>query len=245
MDYRGSILQNIRILVCDRCCDEPQEQLRTIALPVDPYPILNVRPENYQDSETNYLSAEGPPAIDAKTGLPVPNVTALTAEDGTSLVSESTGNPAGLDFNAVMPLQSKLAYNVRIPVLSVYCYGNNVVTVTCSSAHNLVTGNIIYTAGLSNIGACGFFTVTVATATAFTYSMLNPLAPQALLTGSTLVNTAIVGLPYGETQLSAYSSPNGFPYSRQTVSNGYILDDNGAQINDSNYNPLLDDTYRY
>lgn len=45
--WQGAKLQNIRVLVCDRCLDVPQEQLRTIILPQDPVPIKNPRPENY------------------------------------------------------------------------------------------------------------------------------------------------------------------------------------------------------
>lgn len=47
MQWVGPKLQNQRFLVCDRCWDVPQEQLRTIVLPPDPIPIQNARPENY------------------------------------------------------------------------------------------------------------------------------------------------------------------------------------------------------
>lgn len=52
-DYRGKNLQNLRILVCDRCLDTPQEQLRPIVLPPDPLPIINARPENFYVDETD------------------------------------------------------------------------------------------------------------------------------------------------------------------------------------------------
>lgn len=45
--WRGTQLQNIRVLVCDGCMDIPQEQLRVIVLPPDPIPIANARPESY------------------------------------------------------------------------------------------------------------------------------------------------------------------------------------------------------
>ena len=53
-DYRGNALQNIRLLVCVRCLDEPQNQLRPIIVPPDPVPIKDPRPGFYQ-------SQEGPP----------------------------------------------------------------------------------------------------------------------------------------------------------------------------------------
>lgn len=43
-DWRGPRLQNLRILVCEKCMDKPQEQLRPRLLPPDPVPILNPRP---------------------------------------------------------------------------------------------------------------------------------------------------------------------------------------------------------
>lgn len=45
--WAGPKLQNLRILVCKSCLDEPQEQLRTIILPPDPIPISNPRPGEF------------------------------------------------------------------------------------------------------------------------------------------------------------------------------------------------------
>lgn len=45
--WAGPQLQNTRLLVCRRCLDTPNEQLRTIVLPPDPLPVLNARPENW------------------------------------------------------------------------------------------------------------------------------------------------------------------------------------------------------
>jgi len=47
MRWRGPKLQNIRLLVCESCYDTPNEQERTIVLPIDPVPVANARPENY------------------------------------------------------------------------------------------------------------------------------------------------------------------------------------------------------
>lgn len=45
-DWRGPRLQNLRILVCPTCLDEPQQNgQRTIIIPPDPIPILNPRPD--------------------------------------------------------------------------------------------------------------------------------------------------------------------------------------------------------
>lgn len=54
----GTKLQNLYRLVCDGCLDTPQEQLRTIILPLDPVPIMNARPEDYV-SDDNAMSGLG------------------------------------------------------------------------------------------------------------------------------------------------------------------------------------------
>lgn len=43
-DYRGPELINLRILVCEKCLDQPQDQLKPIILPPDPVPVQNPRP---------------------------------------------------------------------------------------------------------------------------------------------------------------------------------------------------------
>ncbi len=45
LDYRGSKLANLRILVCDKCLDDPQPQLKPRIIGPDPIPIINPRPE--------------------------------------------------------------------------------------------------------------------------------------------------------------------------------------------------------
>lgn len=57
--WAGLRLQNIRLLVCDRCLDIPQIQLRTIIIPPDPVPILNPRPELYSREEPSYMQTLG------------------------------------------------------------------------------------------------------------------------------------------------------------------------------------------
>ncbi len=51
MDWRGPYVQNLRLLVCERCIDVPQEQLRLIILPPDPPPVRDARPEMYAIEE--------------------------------------------------------------------------------------------------------------------------------------------------------------------------------------------------
>lgn len=44
-DWCGPRLQNLRLLVCDRCYDRPFEHNRPIVVPPDPLPIRNPRPD--------------------------------------------------------------------------------------------------------------------------------------------------------------------------------------------------------
>lgn len=45
--WQGPRLSSVGLLVCPSCYDTPQEQLRTVTLPVDPETIADARPENY------------------------------------------------------------------------------------------------------------------------------------------------------------------------------------------------------
>lgn len=46
-DWAGLRLQNLSLLVCDRCYDEPQRQKGAKPVSADPLPILNARPEPF------------------------------------------------------------------------------------------------------------------------------------------------------------------------------------------------------
>lgn len=49
--WQGTSLVNQRILVCRRCLDKPQQQLRAIILPADPVPVQNPRVEFFAEDE--------------------------------------------------------------------------------------------------------------------------------------------------------------------------------------------------
>ena len=52
-DYRGISLQNLRILVCETCYDDPQPQLKPRILPPDPLPVINARVEPFYIDEVD------------------------------------------------------------------------------------------------------------------------------------------------------------------------------------------------
>jgi hypothetical protein len=200
-DWAGASLINKRILVCDTCYDTPQEQLRAIVLPPDPVPIINPRIEYFVDDETNYQTISQPTQYDPVSGIPIPPSTVLLTQDGQNMTELPYGQPTGLEPYAIAPLINKEQYNVTIPVLSVFSNGSTIIQVTCSSPHGLVTNSQIYVEGLNNPLAQGLFSVNVTTATAFNYVTYSAIPLGSLQTGTTLVATTLVGLPYGYNQI--------------------------------------------
>ena len=201
-DYAGAGLINKRILVCSPCLDTPQNQLRAIVLPADPVPILNPRVENYAAAETDFVATNAPTVTDFWTGIPVPSTTDVITQDGVSITTQVIGKPRSLNQNAVMPLFNKTNYRVVLSPLSISSQtGTSTITVTFSSAHGLNTNDQIAVEGLTDNKADGIYSVTVTTATAFTYQVNSAIPAGGLLQGTTLMVTALVGLPYNYNQI--------------------------------------------
>lgn len=197
-DWRGTALQNLWLRVCRQCLDTPQQQLRSISLPADPTPVWQPRPENFDAAESDYRTTL-PGAVDAVTGLPIPSQLQRVTQDGQNLVEQPLGIPTGLDQNAVMPYDGVVQKNfgVVLPILSIISNGTATVYVTCSVPHGLVNNDQISVEGLTDRNACGFFSITMFTATLFTYTVVNNIAAGSLLTPTTRMTTALVGLPRG------------------------------------------------
>jgi hypothetical protein len=94
-DWRGTSLQNIRLLVCDTCYDEPQQQLRAIVVPADPVPIVNPRIEPFVTDETNTRATSGQNTVDPTTNIPVINGNTRITQDSQTRVTQQTGEPPG------------------------------------------------------------------------------------------------------------------------------------------------------
>jgi hypothetical protein len=117
------------------------------------------------------------------------------------LLTQQVGPPTGLTQGAIMPLLGKEHFSVELNPLSITAIGTDVITVTFPAAHGLLTDAQISVDGLSNPKAGGFYSITVTTATAFTYQTNTVIPAGSLLTGTTNMVTALVGLPYGFTQI--------------------------------------------
>jgi len=200
-DYAGAGLINKRILVCNDCNDTPQAQLRAIVLPADPVPIQNPRVQDYVAAETDNVTTSGATVYDPVTGIPIPSTTNIITQGGQNMTTQPIGEPVGLDQNAVMPLYNQSAYRVNLNPLSVIANGTTIISVTCSTPHGMSTNDQIAVEGLSVNSTNGFYSVTVTSATAFTYEVTSAIPAGSLLQTSTLMVTALVGLPYGYTQI--------------------------------------------
>jgi hypothetical protein len=200
-DWRGTAIQNLRILVCSECYDQPQAQLRSIVLPIDPEPLLNARPELYAINETDNRRLEGQ-TVDFFTGIPIPNPNLRVTEQGQARTTQPLGIPDDYDAAAIMPLAGKVAYGVLLKVISVTALAGGLVSVTCSAPHGLSTNSQIVAEGLTVAAACGLYSVTVSSATAFTYQTPKAISARgSLLTATSRIITALVGLPQGYAQV--------------------------------------------
>lgn len=202
-DWRGTSLQNLYILVCNRCLDTPQEQLRAIQLPADPTPVYFPSVEAFEQYETNYRAVPGCCETDPVSGLPRQSANLRITEDLQNRITQPIGAPSGLDQNAVMPYSGaeQKAYGLRLYPLSIIANGTDQVSVTFSQAHGLSTNDQIAVEGLSSPLAAGFFSVVVTTPMAFTYQTYDLVPAGPLLAAATRMVTCRVGLPYGSVRI--------------------------------------------
>jgi hypothetical protein len=98
-DWRGPRIQNLRILVCQTCYDQPQMNgQRTIILPPDPIPIMNPRPDPHmfmgQSSSPDPYQSGSPNTIATESSNPIVTQTScspLITEIGVTPTPTSSG----------------------------------------------------------------------------------------------------------------------------------------------------------
>lgn len=196
--------------MCRDCLDVPSEQLRALTLPADPIPVRLALPEPFLQDETSYMSLANY-TIDPTTGIPIYSTTNMATVGGVSMTPAPYGLPVGLIQNAVMPQQVVngvvTAYGEVLPVLSLTADGSTTITATCSAPHGQVTNNQVSVEGITNASATGFYSITVTTATVFTYQTYAPVAAGALITATTRIITCLIGLPLGYTTIPPTPEP--------------------------------------
>jgi len=98
MDWRGASLANLKIMVCPKCYDVPQQQLRAIVVPADPIPIQNPRIQDYVAASSDYRApscAIYGNTVDPITGIPIVTNDVIVTTDGDNRVTQQTGEPPG------------------------------------------------------------------------------------------------------------------------------------------------------
>lgn len=71
VQYAGPRLQNLRYLVCEKCWDVPQEQLKPRILPPDPVPVMNARPADFLYADYDILSTEDDTGLTTQEDVPI------------------------------------------------------------------------------------------------------------------------------------------------------------------------------
>ena len=94
-DWAGASLINKRMLVCNTCYDEPQEQLRAIVVPADPMPIINPRVQDFVTAEQNTRVTSGQNSVDPITNIPIINGDTRITQNDSVRVTQQTGEPSG------------------------------------------------------------------------------------------------------------------------------------------------------
>lgn len=167
-DWAGASLINKRLLVCNTCYDQPQNQLRAIVVPADPTPIINPRTEPYAYDSSNTRQVSGYNTTNAATGIPVqggdlrvtssggvqtsdPRVTQMTGEG-----SRGTNQLPGTDPNAVTYRTITNAAN----------NGSGLIRLTVATTNGLITNQKVTVREVEGAtSANGNWTITVVNTT--------------------------------------------------------------------------------
>lgn len=169
-DWAGASLINKRILVCDTCYDNPQEQLRAIVLPADPTPIINPRVEPYAWDEVDRRQVSGYDTTSPTTGIPIQagpiRVTSLDDEaTEDKRVTQQTGEaPYGTNQ---LPGTDPNAVTYR-NIVNVSNNGIGVIRVTVSVTSGFISGQRVIIQEVEGVtNANGRWTITVINQTQF------------------------------------------------------------------------------
>ena len=162
-DWRGASLQNLRLLVCNSCYDEPQSQLRAIVVPADPVPIVNPRVQDFVQAEMTYQTTSGQNTIDPTTGIPIPGGDVIVTQNNYAYVTQVTGAPngslndlPGTDPNAVTYRNVTNAQN----------NGTGGIRLTLNTTNGMITGQNVIVADVGGVtNANGNFRITVVSTT--------------------------------------------------------------------------------
>lgn len=195
-DWAGASLINKRLLVCDTCYDEPQNQLRAIIVPADPVPIVQPRVEPYAWDEIDRRQISGYNATDPVTGIPVPGGDVrVTSLDNTATndhrVTQQTGEaPGGTNQ---LPGTDPNAVTYR-NITNVTNNGIGVIRLTINTTAGMKTGQKVTVREVEGVSAAnGSWYVTVINLSQI--DLQNSTFTGAYTSGGYVINDP--SLPYG------------------------------------------------
>ena len=193
--WSGNKLVNLKQLVCRRCNDIPQTQLRAIVLPADPMPILNPRVNNWQAASTDYRATSGQNTVDPITGIPIPGNTLRITENDDYRVTQQTGAPNG-SLNE-LPGTDPNAVTYRV-ISNAADNGSGLIRLTVNTTSGMITGQQI-TVGevVGTTEANGNWTITVISLTEV--DLIGSAFANAYTSGGYVVNNP--ALPYNNTTI--------------------------------------------
>lgn len=200
-DWRGASLQNLRLLVCNTCYDEPQSQLRAIVVPADPVPIVNPRIQDFVQAEMTYQTTSGQNTIDPTTGIPIPGGDVIVTQNNYQYVTQVTGAPngslndlPGTDPNAVTYRNVSNAVN----------NGTGGIRLTLDTTNGMITGQNVIVANVGGVtNANGNFKITVVTSTRI--DLDGSTFAGSYTSGGYVINNP--SLPYGFDEVPETGSP--------------------------------------
>jgi hypothetical protein len=138
--WAGNKLINFRQLVCRRCNDIPQTQLRAIVIPADPVPIMNPRVQNYEAAETTIRTTSGQNTVDPTTGIPIPGNTMRITENDEYRVPQQTGAAPG-SLNR-LPGTDPNAVTYR-PISDAASNGLGLIRLTLNTTNGMISGQSV------------------------------------------------------------------------------------------------------
>lgn len=190
LQWSGNKLVNLKQLVCRRCNDIPQTQLRAIVLPADPMPVLNPRVQNYQAAVTDYRTTSGQNTINPTTGIPIPGTTMRITENDDYRVTQQTGEPPG--GKNTLPGTDPNAVTYRV-ISNAADNGSGLIRLTVNTTSGMITGQQV-TIGdvVGTTEANGNWTITVISLTEI--DLQNSTFANAYASGGYVVNNP--SLPY-------------------------------------------------
>lgn len=158
-DWRGASLQNLKLLVCNSCYDEPQAQLRAIVVPADPVPVTNPRIQDFVAAEMNFRTTSGQNTIDPTTGIPVPGGDTIITQNNYNVVTPVTGAPNGSLNNKPGTDPNAVTYRT---ITNAVNNGAGLIRLTVATTNGMITGQSVIVADVVGVTAAnGTFRITV------------------------------------------------------------------------------------